>query len=703
MYLAWKRLWNTHGTTDASIKMFMTNSVLPFWVQCTECHKWRQWSKSSTPLPEFLKNYVCGTMPSGKKSKLENPCEVPEDQRVALTRDLSWTALLSSLSYMKNSPAWPFLTSYFPDKLGMCPLDHEVFKERKTPVMHKYLQPFLEADCPDIAKAVAPDVMEEQEMDEFPEYSAIPSMYLAIRNICLTLWSLNFKEWLSKERCATQIICRGLGRVMYIDSLDKVLWFLTRRGLINVGLLTVPRHPQPTYVSNKFIQPNLSVIVIGAGIAGLTAAKQLHGLGVKVSVLEAKSEIGGRVRDDQSLGVCVAKGAQRLINGAVNNPITVMCQQAGIPVTPLSDSCELISEKGEVVDKQTDKRMDFHFKAILDNIADWREGRELAQDTSLLDKLRDMHQQFLEESQLTFTSEEESLMNFHISNLEFACGACLKQVSALRWDQNEDYPQFTGDNLVLPEGFSEVLSRLADGLEIELNTKVVKIDYGENTVKIASQDGKHWTADKVLITLPLAVLQDKDVEFSPPLPDWKSKAMKSLGVGKIEKIILRFPRPFWRKKIQNCKVFGHIPEKPDRIGHFNIFYDFSTEKEEKIFVLVTHLTGSALKLREQRDRDIVAACMEVLKNLFPDETIPKPLDYYVTKWTKDPHTKMSYSYVPVGTDGDAYDIMSQDVASKVYFAGEATIRQFPQSMTGAYVSGVREAHKIFATLVEDNK
>ena len=92
-----------------------------------------------------------------------------------------------------------------------------------------------------------------------------------------------------------------------------------------------------------------------------------------------------------------------------------------------------------------------------------------------------------------------------------------------------------------------------------------------------------------------------------------------------------------------------------------------------MFVLVTHLTGSALKLRERRDRDIVAACMGVLKNLFPDETIPKPLDYFVTKWTKDPYTKMSYSYVPVGTDGDAYDIMSQDVASKVYFAGEVSV------------------------------
>lgn len=701
VYLSWKKLWSTHGTTDASIRMFMTNSVLPFWVQCRECHKWRQWSKSTTPIPEFLKNYVCGTMASGKKSKLENPCEVPEDQRVALTRDPSWTHLISSLSYMKNSPAWPYLTSYFPDKLGMCPSDHEVFKERKTPVMHKYLQPFVEADSSEIANGVAPDVMEEQEMDEFPEYASIPSMYLAIRNICLTLWNLNFKEWLTKERCATQIICRGLGRVLYIESLDKVLWFLTRRGLINVGLLSVPRSPQSSYISTKFIKPNPSVIVVGAGTAGLAAAKTLQGLGLKVTVLEAKSQIGGRVCDDDSLGVCVPMGAQ-ILNGALNNPIAIICEQAGILVNSLSDSCEVINVNGELVDKQTDERMDFHFNAILDIIADWRKGKELTQDTSLLAKLKEMHQQFLDESQLSFTTEEESLMNFHISNLEFACGDTLRNVSALHWDQNEDYPQFSGENLVLPGGISQVLSKLAEGLDIDLDTKVTKVDYGEETVKVVSENGKEWTADKVLVTLPLAVLQDKDVEFSPCLPEWKSKAMKSLGVGKIEKIILRFPRPFWRKKIKDCKVFGHIPEKQDNVGYFNVFYDFSTDKVDKMYLLVTHLTGSALKLRDRLDRDVVAACMEVLKALFPEETVPKPLDYFVTKWTKDPYSKMCYSYVPIGVDGDAYDIMSQDVASKVYFAGEATNRQFPQSVTGAYVSGVREAHKIFSTLVEDD-
>lgn len=63
-------------------------------------------------------------------------------------------------------------------------------------------------------------------------------------------------------------------------------------------------------------------------------------------------------------------------------------------------------------------------------------------------------------------------MNFHICNLEYACGDNLKNVSAIHWDQNEDYPQFSGDNLVICDGYSRVLSKLAEGLDIEFETRV---------------------------------------------------------------------------------------------------------------------------------------------------------------------------------------------------------------------------------------
>lgn len=90
--------------------------------------------------------------------------------------------------------------------------------------------------------------------------------------------------------------------------------------------------------------------------------------------------------------------------------------------------------------------------------------------------------------------EEESLMNFHISNLEFACGDTLRNVSALHWDQNEDYPQFSGENLVLPGGISQVLSKLAEGLDIDLDTKVICfLNFSLGKWKIRENFGKHIT------------------------------------------------------------------------------------------------------------------------------------------------------------------------------------------------------------------
>lgn len=88
-----------------------------------------------------------------------------------------------------------------------------------------------------------------------PNKTLLKNIRLNCKSFTVCFLDIYKQEWLTKERCATQIICRGLGRVLYIESLDKVLWFLTRRGLINVGLLSVPRSPQSSYISNKFIKP----------------------------------------------------------------------------------------------------------------------------------------------------------------------------------------------------------------------------------------------------------------------------------------------------------------------------------------------------------------------------------------------------------------------------------------------------------------
>merc|ERR1712190_166220 len=77
--------------------------------------------------------------------------------------------------------------------------------------------------------------------------------------------------------------------------------------------------------------------------------------------------------------------------------------------------------------------------------------------------------------------------------------------------------------------------------------------------------------------------------------------------------------------------------------------------------------------------------------------IPKPIDFCVTKWGKDRFAKGSYSYIANGANGTHYDKMSHSCSDKLFFAGEATIRKWPASVHGAYLSGIREARKIMNT------
>ncbi|MED6242830.1 Lysine-specific histone demethylase 1B [Ataeniobius toweri] len=595
----------------------------------------------------------------------------------------------------------------------------------QIPGLCPYFQPFYQPNECGKALCVRPDMMELDELYEFPEFSRDPTMYLALRNLILASWHKNCQEVLTAEKCAQHIVVRGLVRVCCVQELDRVLHFMTRKGLVNTGVLAVKQPLLPEkYCSKK-------VIVIGAGASGLAAARQLQNFGTQVVVLEARDRIGGRVWDDTSLGVTVGRGAQ-IVNGCVNNPIALMCEQMGIRMHKLGERCDLFQEGGWVTDQAIDKRMDFHFNAILDVVSDWRNDKSQKQDTPLGEKVQEIKKDFLQESGMQFSELEEKVLQFHLSNLEFACGSTLDQVSARFWDHNEFFAQFSGDHTLLTNGYSVLLHKLAEGLDILTDCPVQAIDYSGDVVKVTSSNGSHWTAHKVLVTVPLTLLQKNIIRFHPPLPERKLKAIHSLGAGIIEKVFyrrpvcsqnhclcegapgwgvydgaetcqsysslkiaLQFPNRFWDSKVQGADYFGHIPPSPERRGMFSVFYDLDPQGKQA--VLMSIMSGDAVSaVGELEDLEVVDECMKVLRELFKEQEVPDPLNYFVTHWNKDVWSQMSYSFVKTGGSGEAYDILAEDVQGKVFFAGEATNRHFPQTVTGAYLSGVREASKMAA-------
>ncbi|XP_046577845.1 lysine-specific histone demethylase 1B-like isoform X2 [Haliotis rubra] len=584
-FAEWKVDWSTYGRSEPSTKAFMSDKMLPYWLQCNKppCRRWRQMTRDAHVTSELVHNYVCGMSPLGvKKEKQYQACSVPEDE-----------------------------------------------------------------------------------------------------------------EWLTVDKIVPDLICRGITRIRCVEDLDRIIWFLTRKGYINTGLLSPPTDLRPQTKLQK------EVLIIGGGMSGLSAARALKNYGCKAVVLESQNRLGGRVHDDTSFGAVVGQGAQ-LLAGCYNNPVAIMCSQAGLELTPVREHCPLITEEGHVVTEDVDRRIDFHFNAMLDIIAEWRKNKDITADVSLFEKFYEMHQQFVDESQIMFTKQEEQVLQFHISNLEYACGGSLKNVSALSWDQNEALPQFAGSHVFVKGGYSQVLNKMAEGLDVRLNHHVSKIDFSSDPVVVTTTSGQVFQSKAVIMSVPLSTLKNHKIQFQPHLPERKLKAVIALGAGLVEKVALKFDKKFWIKKTKGEDFFGHVPPHESKRGLFSTFYDLSTSKTPdcKTNILVTHITGDALTLIEGKtDAEIVTMCVAVLRKLFPEENVPEPSQWFVTHWRDPSNTGMVYSYLPVGREGAVYDALAEDVEKKIFFCGEATNRQFPQTVTGAYLSGIREAEKVLMQMI----
>nr|XP_057904010.1 lysine-specific histone demethylase 2 isoform X4 [Doryrhamphus excisus] len=591
MFAWWKRVWTSNGKSEPSPKAFMADQQLPYWVQCTkaDCGKWRQLTKDIQLSSSLAVTYRCGMKMNSGKSEGQDQCSQPEDLRVAEVADSWWHSMLILPPLFKDSPAAPFLAAYYPDCVGMSPscapasthagelrADHCRAAPPQRAGLCPYFQPFYQPNECGKALCVRPDMMELDELYEFPEFSRDPTMYLALRNLILASWHKNCKEVLTAQKCARHIIVRGLVRVRCMQEMERVLHFMTRKGLINTGVLAVqwPLLPERHRCKN--------VVVIGAGASGLAAARQLHNFGSQVLVLEARQRIGGRVWDDNSLGVTVGRGAQ-IVNGCVNNPVALMCEQMDLRMHKLGERCDLFQEGGRGTDPAIDKRMDFHFNAILDVVSEWRKDKSQSQDMPLGEKVQELKKNFLQESGIQFSELEEKVLQFHLSNLEYACGSSLKQVSARSWDHNEFFAQFSGDHTLLTHGYAALLHKLAEGLDIRTECPVQSIDYSGDVVRVTCSNGSQWTAKKLLLTVPLTLLQRNFIQFNPPLPERKMKAIHSLGAGIIEKIALQFPYRFWDSKIQGADYFGHVPPSPDKRGLFTVFYDMDPQATNRHF------------------------------------------------------------------------------------------------------------------------
>ena len=447
---------------------------------------------------------------------------------------------------------------------------------------------------------------------------------------------------------------------------------------MDVGLFDDGRPEVPGGVAG----PVRRVLVVGAGIAGLTVANALHHAGVECTVLEARPRVGGRLHTVDVAGVPVDLGGSWLHHPS-GNPLRRFAELAGVPCRagdPLPTLAAYDVPTGRWLAAGELETLTGDLGGFVPALAALRE--RLGPDASAADGF----ESFLATTALAGDPLRRARQALRAMIEADAAGAAEQQSLEWLWTQDEYDDDYFGD---LPrDGYASVVDAMASGLDVRLDSPVVGVELTEDGVTVSSESGTVETGSHVVVAVPLGVLKARAPAFTPPLPTERTRTVERLGFGRYEKVILRFARPFWREGgWSHLALFHPDPAQPAAwvfdldgfgIGPVLVCHVFHSG--------VGHISGAwpsgaARWLTDQLSAVLGAPC-------------PDPLDVVVTDWGADPWTRGAYTHVPPGASNADLDLLGTPVAGRILFAGEHTQSARVGYADGAMTSGIREAKRL---------
>jgi monoamine oxidase len=418
------------------------------------------------------------------------------------------------------------------------------------------------------------------------------------------------------------------------------------------------------------------VLVLGAGMAGLGAARLLRDAGARVTVIEARDRIGGRIHTSHLWPDLPVDMGASWIHGTRGNPLTALAHEAGLKITNTSeDRAVTYDDRGRAVD--------------IDAASD----RALA----LVDKARDRVDD--DDHDMSLQAAVESLPQWRslppadrrIARL--AVNSAIEHDYAGDWSAlsawyYDDDKEMDGPDAVLTPGYGPMAQHLARGLTLRLGEPVLRIAPVANGVEVTTTQGTH-RAGRAIVTLPLGVLQSGRVAFAQPLDRARQRAIDGLGMGLLNKCVLRFDRVFWPPEADWITCLGPTD---------TLWVDWTSYLRATGRPLLAAFNAARMAdtVESWDDRATTASAMEALRAMF-GTAVPDPLGSQISRWRQDPYALGSYSFNAVGTRGkDRKALFGADWDGRLLFAGEATSRDYPSTVHGALLTGRAAAGMILA-------
>jgi len=424
--------------------------------------------------------------------------------------------------------------------------------------------------------------------------------------------------------------------------------------------------------------PGRQVLIIGAGLAGLAAARELGQHGQESIVLEARDRIGGRIYTSNRWPDLPLDLGATWIHGVNGNPITAIADQIGARRLITSDErAAIYNTNGAEITAPEMARLGGISKQMQ---AGLRRAQNSERDGSLQQSIS------LLEKQLANSSSDRRFLSFCLSSeIEHEYAGSARQLSSHWFDSDK---KLEGDDALFAQGYKLITDYLAQGLDVRRNQVVQEVHWQGPRIRVRTPD-KEYLADRVVVTLPLGVLQHKGVKFIPELPAEKLNAINKLGMGVLNKCCLRFTQAFWPRDIDWLQYISA------QHGEWTEWVSYQRAAQMPVLVGF-NAADRGRQIEAWSEEQIVASAMQTLRTIF-GAGIPDPIDHQITRWAADPFARGSYSFPALGSTPEMRNLLARPVDRRLFFAGEATNKDFFATAHGAYWSGLRAATELLAS------
>ena len=427
------------------------------------------------------------------------------------------------------------------------------------------------------------------------------------------------------------------------------------------------------------------MLIIGAGLSGLEAARLLHQNRIRAIVLEARNRTGGRIWSVKmknghvfDMGAGWIHGIQGNIpGGLMTNPLWDLTREAGIETrATLTNDLRVFSSLANL----SFDAHHWHSKYVA-------YVRENTRETDTNESLQYYADKFVtannfsdDDKQMFFSHLHMTIENQEGTELDTIHGRDVFAVTSSHY----------GDEHVFHKtGYASLIDHLVKDVEdIRLEHVVTTIRYGAEYAEVQTSRGQLFQAKFVLITVPLGVLKAKWIQFEPPLPSWKTQAIDRLGFGILDKAVLLWDTAWWN---DTDYFFMRVSPRPAEFGFW-----VNANKWNDRPALVCFFAGKEAHRIETNltKSQLIEEIRKVLQQMFPDRLVPEPTDSFVTSWKLDPFANGSYSFISVNQRRQDPSSLAEPINHQLLFAGEATNVDSYGFAHGALMSGRREVTRL---------